>query len=131
MSSKYRVRKISGIRELAQSLLRAIEKLETGPPVKPIPDYEHEDEKDYTEHITHTPPPDIEEEKDYNVKIYGSFTWVTDYEAYWACRNHHATKVIESGYFCPVCGEKCNGKQFYPVSGSWSCWRNTGRGISY
>ena len=125
MSSKYRVRGISVIRELAQSLLRAIEKLETLP-VKPIPDYKHEDEKDYTEHITHTHPPDIEEGAG-SMRSIESCYW----EGFWIPFNHPASNVTETGYFCPVCGEKCNGEKFYPVSGSWACWRDTGRSISY
>jgi hypothetical protein len=76
MSSKYQVREIRGIRMLAQSLTRALEKMEN------------------------PPRPDDPPEKEY---IPNDKYW--EYYEMWN-NPHPATKVVESGYFCILCGSQ-------------------------
>ena len=106
MSSKYEVRTIAGIRECAQGLLRALEKIEN-PPIKPFPNPQPVEKQWCPQHGYPLPcnkcgltafVPGSDDLDDEITKQMVREYW----SDYW--QPYKATKVIESGYKCSHCG---------------------------
>lgn len=123
MSSKNKVRKLAGIRESLIGVIKAIDKMQ----LSSAPDEPKENKMNGTVKIGN----DFELEFVYDGYKHLEFdgngirpsNWY--YGHMW--QTHKATKVVETGYFCPDCGGVIGGVNGYVSDGSRHvCWRRHG-----
>jgi len=85
----------------------------------------------YFSFIPDDPKPDVNIQ--YH-RAWGSYTWIKDYKTFW--QPHKATKVIELGYFCNICGMQVINPYDQPLRAGvpfkvHHCPDPGGRGIHY